>query len=47
VTFVCEYVNEFLNCNEIMGFLDEIKNCEFFEVYLIPRSRPDSVLVIH
>ena len=47
MTFVCEYVNEFLNCNEIMDFLDQITNCKFFEVCLIPRSRPDSVLVIH
>lgn len=47
MTFVCEYVKEFLNCNENMDFLDQIKNCKSFEVYLIPCSRSDSVLVIH
>jgi len=37
VTFFFEYVKEFLNCNEIMEFLDQIKNCKFFEVYLTLR----------
>ena len=37
MTFFFEYVKEFLNCNEIMEFLDQIKNCKFFEVYLTLR----------
>jgi hypothetical protein len=30
MTFFSEYVNEFLDSNEIWEFLDQIKNCIFF-----------------